>query len=268
MRPASTPLSMVSPMGPPSMDPPMPDIRPVGVERSVLWLERGFADLMANPVIGLTYGGVFALFGWVLTFGLAGIGMDSLILPLASGFMLIAPFGAVGLYEVSRRRERGERVTFAQAVAAVARNRQMADMGLVLMMLFLVWFLLAMVIFALFFGGSPPSLTDFIPQVLGAPQGTAFLVTGTLVGAAVAVVAFAISVVSIPMLLDRDVAVTTAMRCSVRSVWLNRRNMIGWAATLATLGVLGIAFFFVGLAVTLPVAAHASWHAYRDLVGR
>ncbi|HSV28673.1 MAG TPA: DUF2189 domain-containing protein, partial [Candidatus Omnitrophota bacterium] len=96
--------------------------------------------------------------------------------------------------------------------------------------------------------------------------GSLFLLTGTLVGGAIAALAFALSVVSMPMLLDRDVSVLTAMRTSLRVVWLNRRNMIGWAATLATLGLLGIAFFFAGLAVTLPIAAHASWHAYRDLV--
>lgn len=262
MRSTSSHPHMVEALGPQ----PLHEIRPVGVERSALWLERGFNDFMAHPAIALAYGGTFALLGWFLTFGLASIGMDSLILPLASGFMLVAPLAAVGLYEVSRRRERGEDTSFAQAIAAVAHNRQIADMGLVLMMLFLVWFMLAMVIFALFFSGSPPSLTEFIPQVLGAPQGAAFLITGTLVGAVVATVAFTISVVSIPMLLDRDVAVLTAMRVSVRAVWLNRRNMIGWAATLAALGLLGIAFFFVGLAFTLPVAAHASWHAYRDLV--
>lgn len=242
-------------------------LKPVSLERSTTWLERGFADFLAYPGIGLTYGSVFAVLGWLLTFGLAGFGMGSLILPLAAGFMLVAPFLAVGLYEVSRRREAGESVTLTAALLALGRNRQMADMGLVLLLAFFAWFQVAMIIFALFFGGQPPALDQFFGQVVLAPQGPAFLLTGTLVGGVVAALVFALSVVSMPMLLDRrDVSALTAMRTSLRAVWLNRMNMIGWAATLATLGVMGVAAFFVGLAVTLPVAAHASWHAYRDLV--
>lgn len=249
--------------------PPLPDLKPVSLDRSTTWLERGFRDFAAHPGIGLAYGSVFALLGWLLTFGLAQFGMGSLILPLAAGFMLVAPFLAVGLYEVSRRREAGEPVTLRKAVMALGRNHQMADMGLVLLLAFFAWFQLAMIIFALFFGGRPPALDAFFSQVVLAPQGPAFLMVGTLVGGAVAALVFALSVVSMPMLLDRrEVNALTAMRTSLRAVWLNRMNMIGWAATLATLGVLGVSALFVGLAVTLPVAAHASWHAYRDLVGR
>ncbi|MGE5475517.1 MAG: DUF2189 domain-containing protein [Bacteroidales bacterium] len=247
--------------------PSLPALRPVSLDRSTTWLERGWRDFAAHPGIGLAYGSVFAFLGWLLTFGLARFGMGSLILPLAAGFMLVAPFLAVGLYEVSRRREAGEDVTLAQALRALGRNGQMADMGLVLLLAFFVWFQLAMILFALFFGGTPPALDAFFSQVVLAPQGAIFLLTGTLVGGAVAAVVFALSVVSMPMLLDRrDVSALTAMRTSLRAVWLNRMNMIGWAATLATLGMLGLAAFFVGLAVTLPIAAHASWHAYRDLV--
>ncbi|MBC7953188.1 MAG: DUF2189 domain-containing protein [Rhodospirillaceae bacterium] len=246
---------------------PLPAVRQVTVDRSTTWLERGFNDFGAHPGIGLAYGAVFAALGWLLTFGLAELGMGSLILPLAAGFMLLAPFFAVGLYEVSRRREMGEHITLRQALGAVRRNGQMADMGLVLMLLFFVWFQIAMVIFALFFGGRPPALNEFFSQILMAPQGVAFLITGTVAGGVLAAIAFALSVVSIPMLLERKVSALTAMRTSLKAVWLNRMNMIGWAATLATLGFLGVSFLFIGLAVTLPIAAHASWHAYRDLVG-
>lgn len=246
---------------------PLPAVHQVAVERSSTWLGRGCRDFIGHPGIGLSYGAVFAAIGWLLTVGLAEMGMGSLILPLAAGFMLVAPFFAVGLYEVSRRAERGERASLADALRAVARNREMADMGFVLLLLFLAWFQLAMIIFALFFGGAPPALTEFFGQIVMAPQGMAFLATGTILGGVLASVAFALSVVSMPMLLDRDVAVLTAMRTSLKAVAANWRNMIGWAATLATLGILGMAFFFIGLAVTLPIAAHASWHAYRDLVG-
>lgn len=246
---------------------PLPAVRQVSIDRSSTWLGRGFRDFVSHPVIGLAYGAVFAAIGWLLTTGLAAMGMGSLVLPLASGFLLVTPFLAVGLYEVSRRAEKGQRVTLADAIRAVGHNREMADMGFVLMLIFFAWFQLAMVIFALFFGGSPPALTEFVSQVALAPQGLAFLATGTIVGGLLAALAFALSVVSMPMLLERDVAVLTAMRTSLKAVAVNWKNMIGWAATLATLGFLGMAFFFIGLAITLPIAAHASWHAYRDLVG-
>lgn len=256
------------PTMPAAMEADVPALRPVSLDRSTTWLERGWRDFAAHPFIGLAYGSVFALLGWLLTFGLAEFGMGSLVLPLAAGFMLVAPFLAVGLYEVSRRREAGEPVSLGAALRALGRNGQMADMGLVLLLAFFVWFQLAMIIFALFFGGRPPALDQFVSQIVLAPQGPAFLITGTLVGGGVAAAVFAVSVVSMPMLLDRDVSALTAMRTSLRAAWLNRKTMIGWAATLATLGVLGVAALFVGLAVTLPVAAHASWHAYRDLVGK
>lgn len=246
---------------------PLPAVRPVSVDRASTWLGRGFKDFAAHPAIGLTYGAAFAAIGWLLTFGLAELGMGSVILPLAAGFMLVAPFLAVGLYEVSRRVERGETVTLGQSLCAIGRNREIGDMGFVLMLIFFAWFQVSMVIFALFFGGSPPALTEFFHQIVLAPQGPAFLATGTLAGGVLAIIAFALSVVSMPMLLDRDVAVLTAMRTSLKAVATNWKNMIGWAATLATLAVLGMTFFFVGLAITLPIAAHASWHAYRDLVG-
>lgn len=246
---------------------PLPAVRQVSIERSSTWLGRGFKDFLGHPGIGLIYGAAFAAMGWLLTFGLAELGMGSAVLPLASGFLLVAPFLAVGLYEVSRRAERGEWASLLDTLRAVGRNREMADMGLVLMLLFFAWFQLAMIIFALFFGGSPPALNEFFSQILMAPQGAAFLATGTIVGGVLAALAFCLSVVSMPMLLDRDVAALTAMRTSLKAVAANWKNMIGWAATLAALGFFGIAFFFVGLAITLPVAAHASWHAYRDLVG-
>jgi uncharacterized membrane protein len=244
-----------------------PRARRVSAERSATWLARGWADLLAHPGIGLTYGAVFAAVGWLLTVGLVSVGLGSLILPLAAGFMLVAPLAAVGLYEVSRRRERGEAVTFAAALSAVARNgEQIADFGLVLMLFFCAWFELAMLLFAAFFGGKPPELGHFMSQVVLSADGFPFMLTGTLIGGVLAALAFALSVATMPMLLDREVTVLAAMRTSLRAVWVNRLNMVGWAATLAVLGFIGMAALFIGLAVTLPVAAHASWHAYRDLV--
>ena len=251
------------------IDPPAADwpaIRRVSPECGATWLGRGFADFRARPAIGLAYGGTFAAIGWLLTFGLEAAGMGSLILPLAGGFLLVAPIAAAGLYEVSRRIERGEAVSLAASIRAVWRNAQVADMGMALLLVFLVWVQLAMVIFALFFGSRPPALGEFGADLLAAPQAAAFLLAGGAVGAVLAALAFSLSVVAMPMVMDRPVSAMTAMRTSLRVVWVNRLEMVGWAATLAFLGFAGISLVFVGLALTLPIAAHASWHAYRDLV--
>lgn len=247
-------------------DGPMPTLRRISAEQSATWLERGFSDFIRHPGIGLTYGALFAMVGWLVSGGVVRIGMGSLLLPLACGFLLMAPFLAVGLYEVSRRSERGEPVSFGHVLGAFRRNTHMADMGLVLLMIFFAWSQAAMIVFALFFGGEPPSLQTFFSDILSEPHGTAFLVAGSVVGLGLAGLSFSVSVVAIPMLLDRPVSALFAMRVSLRAVWLNRLNMIGWAATLALLGGLGMSLLFVGLAVTLPIAAHASWHAYRDMV--
>ncbi len=257
----------IAPVAAPAAE-PIPRLRRMAPDAPGRWLERGFADARAHPWIGLAYGLAFAGVGWLLALGLARAGMGSLVLPLAGGFLLVAPVAASGLTEVSRRRERGLEVTLPATLAAMGRNRQLADLGLVLLLIFLAWIQVAMVLFALFFGTRPPALGALAAEVLAAPQGVLFLAAGTVAGAALAALAFAVSAVAIPMLLDRDVSALAAIRTSLAAVWLNRKIMVGWAATLATLGGLGLAFLFVGLAVTLPIAAHAGWHAYRDLVER
>ncbi len=247
---------------------PVPGIRRIAPDRQAQWLDLGVRDFLAHPLIGLAYGLSFAGFGWLLTIGLARLGMGSLILPLAGGFLLVAPLAAAGLYEVSRQRGRGQGATLRATLAAVRRNGQVADLGLVLLLIFFVWLQVALLLFALFYGSRPPALNAFVDQVVLAPQGALFLTVGTALGGALAALAFALSVVAMPMLLDREVSAITAMRASLAAVWNNRLAMIGWAATLATLGAIGLVCLFVGLAVTLPIAAHASWHAYRDLVAR
>ena len=246
----------------------LPIVRRVSPEQGANWLRLGLEDFLAHPGIGLAYGAAFAAIGWALTFGLEAIGMGSLILPMAGGFMMVAPVAAIGLYEVSRRREHGESVTFADSLRALRRNPQFGDMALALMLVFLVWLQLALLIFALFFGSRPPALGEFSDQILAAPQAFPFLAIGGSVGLAMAALAFSLSVVALPMALDRDVSAMTAMRTSLRAVSVNRLGMVGWAATLGLLNLAGMSFLFVGLVVSLPIAAHASWHAYRDLVER
>ena len=238
--------------------------------RPWLWLAAGWHDLRSTASVSLAYGALFVLAG----FGLSALlwWLDGLYLlpPIAAGFMLVAPILAVGLYEISRRNAAGEKITLATPLLAWRRNFvQVALLGLVLMLFFLAWMRLATMIFALFFGRSPAALTDFasfVTQVFLAPESLAFLVVGTAVGAVLSALAFAISAISAPMLLDREVDVVRAIATSVAAVRRNPGPMLLWAVLIVLFAGAGLVSLYVGLAVTLPLLGHATWYAYRDLV--
>ena len=244
-------------------------VRTVGVDQPWQWLSAGWRDFQRAPLVSLTYGAVFVGAGFVLTLGLWLAGLAYLVLPLAAGFMLIGPVLAVGLYEVSRRIERGETVTLYAAFAAWRGNAaQIATMGLVLMLFLLAWIRIAFLIFALFFGPNPPSWEHLVTTLFFTTKGIPFLIVGIAAGGVLAAAAFGISLVAIPALLDRNVGVLCAVATSISAVMANWRLMIGWGALIALFTGAGIATFYIGLALTLPLIGHASWHAYRDLVAR
>jgi uncharacterized membrane protein len=242
--------------------------RGVGVERPWAWLAQGWADLRRVPMVSLSYGAVFVAISFLLTAGLWLVGLFYLVLPLAAGFMFVAPLLAVGLYEASRRLEAGHPVTLnATAGAWRAHAGSIATLGLVLMLFLLAWIRIAFLIFALFFGLEPPGWERVISTVFFSVEGLPFLAVGIAVGGVLAAIVFAISAVSIPILLDRDVGVFTAVVTSIVAVLKNWRVMIGWGALIVLFTAAGLVTLYLGLAVTLPLIGHASWHAYRDLVG-
>lgn len=242
-------------------------VRAVGVDRPWQWLSAGWRDFQRAPLVSLSYGAVFAIAGFALTLGLWLVGLTYLVMPLAAGFMLIGPVFAVGLYEVSRRLDRDEPVTLYAAFTAWYGNAaQIGTMGLVLMLFLLAWIRVAFLIFALFFGPRPPSWEHLITTLFFTTQGIPFLVVGIAAGGVLAAAAFGISLVAIPVLLDRNVGVLRAIATSLSAVAANWRIMIGWGALIALFTGAGITSFYLGLALTLPLIGHASWHAYRDLV--
>jgi uncharacterized membrane protein len=242
-------------------------VRRVGVEEPWAWLTAGWRDLSRVPLVSLTYGGAFVVASFLLTLGLWVFGLFYLVLPLAAGFMLIGPVLAVGLYDVSRRLEQGRAVTLADTLAAWQTHRgPIATMGLMLMLLLLAWVYLAFLIFALFFGPAPPSWEHLVTTLLFSIDGIPFLIVGIAVGGALAVFVFAMTAVAIPALLDRDIGVLSAILTSFAAVLQNWRVMIGWGALIVLFTAAGIVTFYLGLAVTLPLVGHASWHAYRSLV--
>jgi uncharacterized membrane protein len=242
--------------------------RLVSEEHPWRWLSAGWHDLRRAPAVSLTYGALISLVSFGLTIGLYHLGLLYLLLPLIAGFMFLGPLIAVGLYEVSRRLEAGEPVTFGAAVFAWRRNfPQIAGMGLVLMLFMLLWIRLATLIFALCFSATPASWEALINIVFFSLDGIPFLAVGTAVGGFLAAFAFGISAISLPLLLDRDIGAIEAIALSLEATFRNWKVMIGWAGLIALFTFGGLVTGYLGLTVTLPLIGHASWHAYRDLIG-
>jgi uncharacterized membrane protein len=247
---------------------PQAAIRKIELDRPWQWLAKGWEDMRRAPHVSYTYGLLAALTGYVLTYGLYLAGLLYLILPMTAGFLIVGPILAVGLYEVSRRAERGLPTTLPEAFGAFQRNpSQIALVGVALMLLMFAWARIAALIFFLYFGMQPPSFENLIVTTFLEPDTLPFLVFGTLIGGALALAAFSISVVSIPLLLDRPQAnVIDAMATSFRCVQTNFAPMVFWAGLIVVFIAAGLATLYLGLIVTLPLIGHASWHAYRDLV--
>lgn len=249
--------------------PTQPSIRRLDMEEPWAWLAAGWRDLRAAPSASLPYGLVFAAIGILMSALIAIYHVFYVALPVAAGFMLVGPIAAVGLYEISRRLAAGKEPTLGHALAAFRANPgQVAFFGVILLVINLAWVRLAFLIFMLFFSGRPPR-----PEPLGLidvffqPSSIAFLATGTFVGAILAALTFAISAVSIPMLLDRpQTNVIQAMVTSFEAVRQNPRPMFLWAWLIVLFIGAGIVTGFVGLIITLPLIGHASWAAYRAVV--
>jgi uncharacterized membrane protein len=232
-------------------------------------LARGIDDFMAMPshavFLCLIYPIVGLLLGW-LTFG---YGLMSLLYPLISGFALVGPFAGIGLYELSRQRERSLDVDLTH-VSDVFRSPSfgaIAALGLLLMAIFIMWLAVAQAIYVASFGDAPvASIGEFARRVVTTPEGWALIIVGNGIGFLFALVVLTISVVSFPLLLDRDVGAVEAVLTSCRAVRANPMTMAIWGLIVAGTLVLGALPFLVGLAVVMPVLGHSTWHLYRKVV--
>lgn len=245
---------------------PVPRVQMIAVHTITDALRLGLKDFLRAPLFGLFFSAVYVVGGWVLDYVLAKAGREIWLFPFAVGFPILAPFAAVGLYEVSRRLETGEPISWRGVLGVVLRqkDRQIPALAVVILFIFLVWLFVAHTIFALFLGLSAMvNLSSDPLGVLFSADGAAMLATGTVVGAGFASVLFSITVVGLPLLLEKEIDFVTAMITSVTAVIQNPAPMALWAAVIAGLLFLGMIPLFLGLFVVLPVLGHATWHVYR-----
>ncbi len=247
----------------------LPDVRRIGIDDLKYALARGFEDFLKLPSFAIFLVIIYPLAGLLLLRLSWGYDLLPLVFPLVSGFAILGPVAAIGLYEISRRRELGQEVSWR--AANILRSHSMlgvATLGAILLGLFLLWIGTAYAIYQAIFGPTPPqSVTAFLTQILTTPEGGQLIVIGCAVGFLFAALAFTISVVSFPLLVDRgDVGAWTAILVSVKAVLVNPQIMALWGLIIVAALIIGSLPLLMGLAVVLPVLGHASWHLYRRLV--
>ncbi len=249
--------------------PAMPEIIPLSVADIRACLMSGVTDFARAPRFGLFFGGTFALIGIIITLALTHWHMPWMIYPFAIGFPLIGPFAAAGLYEVSRRLETGEPLTWRAILSVVwaQRRRELSWMAFTMLFFFWVWMYQVRLMIALFLGRLSFSTLDrFFSVLLTTPEGWLFLGVGHVIGAALALILFSITVISMPLLMEREYDFITAMITSVKVVIASPVAMLGWGAVVTLAVIAACVPFFLGLLVVLPILGHTTWHIYRRAV--
>lgn len=240
-------------------------VRRITADRPLAWLRAGWDDVRSNPLPSLAYGILFALGGDLII--LAALERPHLLTVAISGFFLLAPLLAAGLYELSRSRAQGEKLLFIESLRCYRRNGQsLAIFGLILALTAMFWERVSAVAFALIAIDTPGSGAVFLHELILRGEHLAFTLAWFAVGGMLALFVFALAVVSVPLMLDREVDAATAMLTSLHAFTDNVRPLLGWAALIVGLVLFGFATLLFGLVVLMPIVGHASWHAYRELV--
>ncbi|MCP4382652.1 MAG: DUF2189 domain-containing protein [Hyphomicrobiales bacterium] len=249
--------------------PRIPGVRAVTAADIRSALGAGLSDFLHAPQFGLFFGGIYAASGLLMLASLTVLDVPWMIIPVAVGFPLIGPFVAVGLYEVSRRRAASEPLQWKAILSVIfqQRNRQLGWMAFVVLFIFWVWIYQVRLLLALFLGFQNfASIGGFIEAITTTANGLMFLAVGSLVGAFLAFVLYATTVITMPLLLDRDLDLVSAMIVSFKTIKLSPVVMIGWAVIVTVLTILALLPAFLGLLVVLPVLGHATWHLYASVV--
>lgn len=252
----------------PELVPPLPVPskwkRDVPAATALHWLAAGWRDLWTRPLPSLAYGLAVCAVSLLMVYAIFQMEWDYILFPALSGFMVVGPALAVGLYEKSRRLAAGEPVSLAQMILVQAKaGGQVLFIGAVLLGLMLLWMRAAVLLYALFFGLRPfPGIDNIAAMLFTTPIGLSLLAVGTLVGGLFAAFAFAISAFSIPMLLDQRKDAFTAMGSSMALVWNNLPVMLVWGALVLALFLVSLATGLLGMILVFPLLGHATWHAY------
>jgi len=241
------------------------DIARLSLSAPWRWMRAGWDDFRASWPASLFYGLVFAGMGKALSQVFADA--YEYVWALTSGFLLVGPFLALGLYDLSRRRERGQALGLRATLMAWHPNRaSLGIFSLVLGVLLLLWSRASLVVIAVSFPDQLPSLGAFLEEATASPEHLQFLAVYCLVGGFFASLVFGISVVAVPMMLDRDTDGIVAALTSVRSCLENPRVMAWWACLITICTAVGFMTSHLGLVVLMPIIGHATWHAYREVV--
>lgn len=244
-------------------------VRKIGFSDVIAALREGARDFWEKPSHYFFLCLIYPIVGVVLATWTSGNNALPLLFPLMSGFALLGPIAALGLYEISRRREVGMDASWRRAFE-VRRSPAMPSivvLGIWLFALFIAWLLCAKALYVLLFGpDAPASMSVFFNDIFNTDQGMKLMLWGNLIGLAFAIVALATTVVAFPLLLDRDVGVVAAIEASARTLMTNPLQILFWGLIVAVLLVLGSIPIFAGLAVVVPILGHATWHLYRKVV--
>ncbi len=253
----------------PGLSPVRPVVRRISPSDLYDSLARGVDDFLAMPSHAIFLCMIYPMLGIFLIALTLGNSLLPLAFPIAAGFALVGPLAAIGLYELSRRRESGLDTSSEHALDVLHSPSlgSIVALGLLLMAIFLIWLVVAEALYIANFGyAPPPPLVQFVRNVLATPAGWRLIAVGTGAGFLFAVLVLAISAISFPLLLDRDVGAAVAVYTSVRVVAANPLTMALWGLIVAALLVVGSIPFFLGLTVVMPVLGHATWHLYRRAV--
>jgi uncharacterized membrane protein len=246
-----------------------PVVRKISVADIGDALKLGLDDFSEKPSHYVFLCLMYPIAGIFLAVWSSGANFLPLLFPLMSGFALLGPIAAIGLYEISRRRERGEDTSWRHALGVLRSPALPSIIALAVMLfaLFIAWLVVAQMIYTAHFGDAVPvSISSFIWDSLTTPQGQSMMLWGNLAGFVFAVIVLATTVVAFPLLLDRDVGAVSAIDTSVRATLANPGPVALWGLIVAFLLVIGTIPIFAGLAVVMPILGHSTWHLYRKLV--